>query len=85
MDQLKDRGIWLFGTDENSKDTIYQMDFKGPMGLVVGSENTGMRRLTKEHCDYLASIPMGGVTPSLNVSVAVGVCLFEVVRQKQFS
>jgi 23S rRNA (guanosine2251-2'-O)-methyltransferase len=56
---------------------------KGPIGIVMGAEGTGMRRLTQERCDFLVQIPMGGTVDCLNVSVATGVCLFEAVRQRQ--
>ncbi|MDA0731115.1 MAG: 23S rRNA (guanosine(2251)-2'-O)-methyltransferase RlmB, partial [Proteobacteria bacterium] len=64
------------------KHTIYQENFKGPLALVMGSEGKGMRRLTKEACDALISIPMMGSVESLNVSVATGICLSEIQRQR---
>jgi 23S rRNA (guanosine2251-2'-O)-methyltransferase len=79
---LKGRGIWLVGTDDSADKTLYQADFKGPLALVMGSEGEGMRRLTRECCDQLVSIPMAGAVESLNVSVATGVALFEAVRQR---
>ncbi|NOX43099.1 MAG: 23S rRNA (guanosine(2251)-2'-O)-methyltransferase RlmB [Gammaproteobacteria bacterium] len=83
LSQLKDKGIWLVGTAGNAEKSIYDIDLKGPLAIVLGGEGKGMRRLTEEHCDFLASIPMAGVVESLNVSVATGVCLFEAVRQRQ--
>ena len=80
--QLKPSGIWLAGTADDASESLYQADLRGPLALVLGSEGQGMRRLTAEHCDYLLSIPMAGGVSSLNVSVAAGVCLFEVVRQR---
>ena len=80
--QLKDRGIWLVGTDDAADKTLYEADLKGPVALVMGSEGEGMRRLTRECCDLLVSIPMAGAVESLNVSVATGVVLFEAVRQR---
>lgn len=80
---LKDRGIWLVGTDDGADEDIYQADLKGPTALVMGAEGDGMRRLTRETCDRLVSIPMAGGVASLNVSVASGVCLYEAVRQRQ--
>lgn len=80
---LRDRGIWLVGTSGDAEASIYEMDLKGPLGLVMGAEEKGMRRLTREHCDWLAHIPMQGEVSSLNVSVATGVCLFEAVRQRR--
>ena len=79
---LKDRGIWLVGTTEDAEQGLYQADFKGASALIMGSEGEGMRRLTREHCDFLVHIPMFGAVESLNVSVASGVCLFEARRQR---
>ena len=80
--ELKDRGIWLVGTDDAADQTLYEADLKGPLALVMGSEGEGMRRLTRECCDQRVSIPMAGAVESLNVSVATGVALFEAVRQR---
>ena len=82
LDTLKERGIWLTGTSDKAKQTLYQADLKGPMALVMGAEGTGIRRLTEERCDFLISIPMKGQVSSLNVSVATGVCLYEALRQR---
>ena len=82
MKLLQDAGIWLVGTAGETDKTIYQSDYKGPIGLVMGAEEKGMRRLTRETCDELVKIPMLGEVTSLNVSVATGVCLFEIVRQR---
>ena len=82
MEILKSRNIWLFGTDDEAEKTLYQADLKGPLALVMGAEGTGMRRLTRNSCDVLMSIPMQGSVSSLNVSVASGVCLFEALRQR---
>jgi len=79
---LKERGVWLVGTDDAADKTLYDADLKGPLALVMGSEGEGMRRLTRECCDQLVSIPMAGAVESLNVSVAAGVVLFEAVRQR---
>ena len=79
---LKDQGVWLIGTAGEAKATVYQADFRGPVALVMGAEGTGMRRLTREHCDQLINIPMLGHVDSLNVSVATGVCLYEALRQR---
>lgn len=79
---LKDQGVWLIGTAGEAEATVYQADFKGPVALVMGAEGTGMRRLTREHCDQLINIPMLGHVDSLNVSVATGVCLYEALRQR---
>ena len=83
LETLKSRGIWLTGTSDKAKQTLYQAELKGPMALVMGAEGAGIRRLTEEACDYLISIPMAGQVSSLNVSVATGVCLYEAVRQRQ--
>jgi 23S rRNA (guanosine2251-2'-O)-methyltransferase len=83
MEQLKELGVWLTGTAEKAEKGLYDMDFTGPCGLVMGAEGPGMRRLTAEKCDFLIRIPMQGQVPCLNVSVATGVCLFEAVRQRQ--
>jgi len=80
---LKEAGIWLAGTSDDAGTTIYQQDLTGPLALVMGGEGRGLRRLTLEHCDYQLRIPMSGVIESLNVSVASGVCLFEIHRQRQ--
>ncbi|KEA54186.1 23S rRNA methyltransferase [Mangrovibacter sp. MFB070] len=79
---LKDENVWIVGTAGEADHTLYQSKMTGPMALVMGAEGEGMRRLTREHCDELISIPMAGTVSSLNVSVATGVCLFEAVRQR---
>jgi 23S rRNA (guanosine2251-2'-O)-methyltransferase len=84
MEKLKAAGLWLVGTSDHAKSkSIYELDLKGPLALVLGAEEKGMRRLTEENCDFLASIPMAGKVECLNVSVATGVCLFEAVRQRR--
>lgn len=80
---LQDRGIWVVGTDDQADKDIYTADLTGPMALVMGAEGEGMRRLTRETCDSLVSIPMLGTVESLNVSVASGVCLYEIGRQRR--
>ncbi|AHG82544.1 23S rRNA (guanosine-2'-O-)-methyltransferase RlmB [Bibersteinia trehalosi USDA-ARS-USMARC-188] len=82
MRELQARNIWIVGTAGEASSSLYQADLKGAIALVMGAEGDGMRRLTREHCDQLVSIPMAGSVSSLNVSVATGVCLFEIVRQK---
>jgi 23S rRNA (guanosine2251-2'-O)-methyltransferase len=79
---LKDAGIWLVGLAGEAPEPLYRVALKGPIGIVVGSEAEGMRRLTREHCDFLAHIPMRGEIDSLNVSVATGIALFEALRQR---
>jgi len=81
--ELKEREFWLVGTSDEATRTLYDADFTGPTVLVLGSEGEGMRRLTREACDDLVSIPMAGAVESLNVSVATGVALFEAVRQRR--
>ncbi|MEJ1337319.1 MAG: 23S rRNA (guanosine(2251)-2'-O)-methyltransferase RlmB [Candidatus Sedimenticola sp. (ex Thyasira tokunagai)] len=76
-------GIWLVGTEGEAETTLYDADLKGPLGIVMGGEEKGMRRLTGEQCDLRVSLPMAGSVESLNVSVAAGICLFEAVRQRQ--
>lgn len=83
MEKLKKMGIWFIGTSDKATGDIYTQNFKTPTAIVMGAEGKGLRRLTEEHCDELISIPMAGQVSSLNVSVATGVCLFEVVRQRQ--
>lgn len=83
MDKLKDLGVWLVGTADEATKSIYEVDLKGPVGIVMGAEGEGLRRLTGERCDFLVRIPMGGAVECLNVSVATGVCLFEAVRQRR--
>lgn len=80
---LKDRGVWLVGTDEQGETGIHGIDGRQPMAWVMGAEGEGMRRLTRETCDQLVNIPMLGSVESLNVSVASAVCLYETVRQRQ--
>ena len=80
---LQQRGIWVYGTAGEAEQEVYDVDLSGPMVLVMGAEGKGMRRLTREHCDYLIKLPMAGSVSSLNVSVATGVCLYEVVRQRR--
>jgi len=82
MEKLKQTGIWFYGTSDKASGDFYQQDFKAPTAIVMGAEGKGLRRLTEEHCDALISIPMAGQVSSLNVSVATGVCLYEVVRQR---
>lgn len=82
LEKLQQRGLWVVGTAGEADKTLYQLDLKGPTVLVMGAEGKGMRRLTREHCDFLARLPMAGSVSSLNVSVATGVCLFEILRQR---
>ncbi len=79
---LKGLGVWLYGADGEAEKSIYNNDLTGSVALVLGAEGSGLRRLTREQCDVLVHLPMAGAVSSLNVSVAAGVCLFEVVRQR---
>jgi 23S rRNA (guanosine2251-2'-O)-methyltransferase len=80
---LKDRNIWLIGTDERAEPSIHDVDQTAHIAWVMGAEGSGMRRLTRESCDHLVHVPMAGSVQSLNVSVATGVCLYETVRQRR--
>lgn len=82
MKWLQNFGVWMTGAAGEAEQTIYQTDFKGSIALVMGAEGSGLRRLTREHCDQLTKIPMQGSVSSLNVSVATGICLFEALRQR---
>ena len=83
LDELKQLGVWVYGTLPKAEKVIYQADFSRSVALVIGAEGTGMRRLITEKCDELFSLPMAGEMASLNASVATGVGLFEAVRQRQ--
>jgi len=80
--QLGDRGIWRFGLADGGATGLHDSDLGGAIAVVMGAEGSGLRRLTREHCDALVRIPMAGRVESLNVSVATGVVLFEAVRQR---
>ena len=80
--ELKDAGVWITGLAGDTDRSLYAIDFTGPVAIVLGGEGEGMRRLTRESCDFVASIPMPGGMESLNVSVATGVALFEALRQR---
>lgn len=82
---LKNEGIWLFGADSGAANCLFDLDLTKPMALILGGEGSGLRRLTRELCDYLVSLPMAGQVESLNVSVATGICLYEVVRQRRMT
>lgn len=79
----KEQGVWLVGATGEADMHLGEADLQGPIGMVLGAEESGLRRLTKEHCDSLVRIPMLGQVESLNVSVATGICLYEVLRQRQ--
>ena len=80
---LKDKGIWVVGTAEDGARSLFEVELKGPLALVLGAEGEGLRRLTQETCDELVAIPMLGTVESLNVSVAAGICLYEARRQRR--
>jgi 23S rRNA (guanosine2251-2'-O)-methyltransferase len=82
MKDLQDAGIWIVGLAGEAESSLYGVDLKGPMAIAMGGEGEGLRRLTREHCDYLAKIPMASGMESLNVSVAAGISLFEALRQR---
>ncbi|QCZ92385.1 23S rRNA (guanosine(2251)-2'-O)-methyltransferase RlmB [Salinimonas iocasae] len=80
---MQGQGVWVIGTAGEATQEIYDVTLKGPMALVMGAEGKGMRRLTRETCDELVKLPMAGSVTSLNVSVATGICLYEMVRQRR--
>jgi len=82
MRELKDRGVWLIGADEQGEQSLFDAKLEGALGWVLGAEGEGMRRLTRESCDLLLRIPMLGSIESLNVSVSAGICLAETRRQR---
>ena len=85
MEEMKEAGYWLVGLDERADKSYTEVDLKGPIGIVLGSEGEGLHELTRKRCDFLVSLPTTGPVRSLNVSVAAGVMLFEVVRQRKKS
>ena len=80
IDELKKEGLWITGGDMYGEKNVFEADFSGPIGIVVGNEGEGISRLIKEKCDFLVNIPMPGPTESLNVSVACGILIYEVLR-----
>ena len=80
LGELKERSIWVIGTSDDAPKTVYQVDLKAPVALILGAEGQGMRQLTRKTCDELVSIPMKVEVESLNVSVARCVCLYEALR-----
>ncbi len=82
LQQLQRAGVWIVGTTGEADTSLYDQEFSGPLALVMGAEGEGLRRLTAEHCDYLVKLPMLGQVESLNVSVATGICLYELNRQR---
>ncbi len=82
IEALKQAGVWIIGTDGDAAETVYERDLTVPCAVVLGSEGAGMRRLTRDLCDFTVKLPMAGSVSSLNVSVAAGICLFEALRQR---
>lgn len=83
IERLQGSGFWVVGTSDGGDHDFYRLDLSGRLAIVLGAEGRGVRRLTAEKCDFLAVIPMAGQVECLNVSVAAGVCLFEVMRQRR--
>ncbi|MFZ5653156.1 MAG: 23S rRNA (guanosine(2251)-2'-O)-methyltransferase RlmB [Pseudomonadota bacterium] len=81
--RLRAAGVWVVGACGEAETSLYAVDLRGPLALVVGAEDAGLRRLTREGCDVLARLPMQGAVESLNAAVAAGICLFEAVRQRR--
>ena len=82
LKSLKAKGFWTYGLDGAAEESLFALEFIRPTVLVLGAEDTGLRRLSKENCDFLVKIPMQGQIESLNVSVAAGISLFEISRQR---
>jgi 23S rRNA (guanosine2251-2'-O)-methyltransferase len=82
LKDLKNAGVWIYGTSGDAHGSLYDFDYQGPVALVMGAEGDGLRRLTREQCDQLLKLPMQGSVESLNVSVATGVCLYEIMRSR---
>ena len=82
IQELKDKGLWIVGTDGNAKTLYYDQDLTGPIAIIVGSEGRGMNKLTMKNCDFLVKIPMMGKITSLNASVSGGIVLFEALKQR---
>ena len=80
--ELKDKGVWIVGTDGSADTIYYKQDLTGPIAIVVGSEGRGMNKLTMKNCDFLVKIPMIGTITSLNASVSGGIVLFEALKQR---
>ncbi len=83
LQRLREAGIWLIGAAHDAPQSLFDADLRGPTAVIIGGEERGLRRLTRECCDQLVSIPMLGTVPSLNVAVAAAVCLYECVRQRR--
>jgi len=84
MKKLKDNKFWIAGADMDGDQVCYQANLTGPLGIVIGSEGSGMRRLVKETCDFIIKLPMGGSVSSLNASVAGALLMYEALRQREY-
>lgn len=82
LKELKDRGLWVYGTAADGQSDLWHTDFSGPIALVIGSEGDGMGRLVRENCDYIVSLPMKGKVSSLNASAAAAITMYEILRQR---
>ena len=82
LEELQRTPVQVIGADGSAPGSIFELDLSGPVALVLGAEDRGLRRLTRAHCDHLARVPMSGSVQSLNLSVCAGVCLFETQRQR---
>ena len=82
LQELKDRGLWVYGAAAEGSSPMWETDLTGPLALVIGSEGEGLGRLVRERCDFLVSIPLRGKVSSLNASTAAAVLMYEVLRQK---
>lgn len=85
LKSLKDKGLWIAGADQDGQDTVFDADLSGPLAIVVGGEEKGIRPLVKKQCDYLVAVPQRGPIGSLNASAAAGVVMYEVFRQRMMS
>jgi 23S rRNA (guanosine2251-2'-O)-methyltransferase len=85
LGELKERAIHVIGTSDDATKSLYEIDLARPLALVLGAEGSGMRQLTARSCDELVRLPMRGAVESLNVSVAAGICLYEVLRQRDLA
>jgi 23S rRNA (guanosine2251-2'-O)-methyltransferase len=85
LKEIKQAGVWVYGSSGEAPDSLYGHDYSGPIALVMGAEGSGLRRLTMESCDHLVKLPMRGQVESLNVSVATGICLYEILRSRSTS
>ena len=85
LKEIKQAGVWVYGSSGEASDSLYDHDYSGPIAMVMGAEGSGLRRLTMESCDHLVKLPMRGQVESLNVSVATGICLYEILRSRATS